>query len=88
MKIGGYIKIRNNKKNKFGTSEEHQRNTNNNDNNIYIYLFNKYIERIKQEPKRAVQIISEMKDSFDYELLNLEQQNQIFLDLMNPENRR
>lgn len=35
-------------KNNEGTAEEHQRNTDNNDNNIYIYLylFNKYKEQV------------------------------------------
>ncbi len=58
------------------------------DKDIYINLFNKYIKRIKQEPKRVVQIISEMQNSSDYQLLTLEQQKQIFFDLINPENRR
>ena len=56
--------------------------TNNNDNNIYFTLFNKYKEQIEKEPHRVVQIISAMKNSADYELLTLEEQDKIFYDLM------
>lgn len=49
---------------------------------IYITLFNKYKEQIEKEPHRVVQIISKMKESSDYELLTLEEQDKIFYDLM------
>ena len=61
--------------------------TNNNDNNIYLFLFNKYKKQIEEQPNRIVQIISEMKKTSDYELLTLEEQDKIFYDLMNPEKR-
>lgn len=61
--------------------------TNNNDNNIYLFLFNKYKKQIEEQPKKVVQIISKMKESSDYELLTLEEQDRIFYDLMNPEKR-
>lgn len=67
------------------TADEQQMNTNNNDkndNNIYINLFNKYKEQIEKEPNRVVQIISRMKETTDYEMLSLEEQNQLFYDLM------
>ena len=64
------------------TTNEQPMNTNNNDNNIYITLFNKYKEQIEKEPNRVVQIISRMKESADYELLTLEEQDKIFYDLM------
>ena len=56
--------------------------TNNNDNNIYINLFNKYKEQIEKEPNRAVRIISKMKETSDYEMLSLEEQEDIFYKLM------
>ncbi len=61
--------------------------TNNNDNNIYLFLFNKYKKRIKEQPKRTIQIISELKKSSDYELLTIEEQDKLFMELMNPEKR-
>lgn len=64
------------------TTDEQQMNTNNNDNNIYINLFNKYKEQIEKEPNRAVQIISKMKETSDYEMLSLEEQDDIFYKLM------
>lgn len=45
-------------------------------------MFNKYKEQIEKEPHRVVQIISAMKNSADYELLTLEEQDKIFYDLM------
>lgn len=64
------------------TADEQPMNTNNNDNNIYLFIFNKYKEQIEKEPNRVVQIISKMKDSSDYKLLTLEEQDKIFYDLM------
>lgn len=57
--------------------------TNNNDNNIYLFLFNKYKKQIEQESaNRKVQIITECQNCSDYELLTLEEQEQLFLNLM------
>ena len=64
------------------TTDEQQMNTNNNDNNIYLYLYNKYKEQIEKEPNRVVQIISRMKETTDYEMLTLEEQDKLFYDLM------
>lgn len=64
------------------TTDEQQMNTNNNVNNIYLFLFNKYKEQIEKEPHRTVQIISAMKNSSEYELLTLDEQEKIFYDLM------
>lgn len=61
--------------------------TNNNDNNIYLFLFNKYKEQIEKEPNRVVQIISKMKENTDYELLTLEDQDRLFYDLMSINNK-
>lgn len=57
--------------------------TNNKDNNIYLFLFNKYKKQIEEESaNRKVQIITECQNCSDYELLTLEEQEQLFLDLM------
>ena len=67
------------------TTDEQQMNTNNNDkndNNIYLYLYNKYKEKIEEQPGRTILIIGEMRKTKEYEMLSLEEQNQIFLDLM------
>ena len=61
--------------------------TNNNDNNIYLFLFNKYKKKIEEQPRRTIQIVSELKNSADYELLTIEDQDKLFMDLMNPEKR-
>ena len=69
------------------TTAEQQMNTNNNDkndNNIYLYLYNKYKKQILEQPRRTIQIVAELQKTSDYELLTLEEQKQIFLDLMNP----
>ncbi len=55
---------------------------------IYITLFNKYKKQIEEQPKRTIQIIGELRKSSDYELLSIEEQEELFYDLMNPENRR
>ena len=49
---------------------------------IYINLFNKYKKQIEEEPNRVVQIISRMKETTDYEMLTLEEQDKLFYDLM------
>ncbi|MCI8411963.1 MAG: hypothetical protein HFJ40_05995 [Clostridia bacterium] len=54
---------------------------------LYLTLFNKYKKQIEEQPNRVVQIISDLKKCSDYELLTLEEQDQIFLDLMNPQKR-
>lgn len=69
------------------TADEQPMNTNNNVKNIYLFLFNKYKKQIEEQPKRTIQIIGEMKKTSDYELLTLEEQDQLFLDLMDPMKR-
>lgn len=64
------------------TTKEQQSNTNKNVKNIYLYLYNKYKEQIEKEPNRVVQIISRMKETTDYEMLTLEEQDNLFYDLM------
>lgn len=67
--------------NKVATKEQ-QSNTNKNVKNIYLYLYNKYKKQIEDEPNRVVQIISRMKETTDYEMLTLEEQDKLFYDLM------
>lgn len=52
------------------------------DKEIYINLYNKYKEKIESQPGRTILIIGEMRKTKEYEMLSLEEQNQIFLDLM------
>lgn len=70
------------KDNNKATTKEQQSNTNKNVKNIYLYLYNKYKEQIEKEPNRVVQIISRMKETTDYEMLTLEEQDKLFYDLM------
>lgn len=72
------------------TTDEQSMNTNNNDNNDnnnYITLFNKYKKQIEEQPRRTIQIIGELKRSSDYELLTIEEQENIFMDLMDSSKR-
>lgn len=57
-------------------------NKNVKNNYIYINLLNKYRERIEEEPKRTIQIISELKRCADYEKLTVEEQDNLFYELM------
>lgn len=53
-------------------------------NNIYIILFNKYKRLIKENPRRKVLIIGDLKREADYQLLSIKEQDQLFFDLMDP----
>lgn len=68
--------------NKVATKEQ-QSNTNKNVKNIYLYLFNKYKEEIEREKEnKKINIIAQCKNSTEYSLLTLEEQEQLFMDLM------
>lgn len=54
---------------------------------IYINLFKKYKKQIEEKPNQTVQIIGQLRKSQDYILLTEDEQNRIFLDLMNPKLR-
>ena len=54
---------------------------------IYINLFKKYKKQIEEKPNQTVQIIGQLRKSQDYVLLTEDEQNRIFLDLMNPKLR-
>ena len=64
------------------TTKEQQSNTNKNIKNIYLYLYNKYKEKIEEQTGKTILLIGEMRRTKEYEMLTLEEQNQIFLDLM------
>lgn len=62
--------------------------TNNKDNNIYLFLFNKYKAKIQKIEKgnfgARIRIISELKNEKNYnELLTQEEQDKLFNELMN-----
>ena len=71
--------------------KEHQKNnkrdTDKQYNNIYLYLFNIYKAKILEEPRKTIQIISELQNSENYNSLTLEEQDKLFEDLMNPQKR-
>ena len=53
------------------------------DKDIYIILFNKYKEQIEKEnANKKIGIITACQNCQEYALLTLEEQNQLFLDLM------
>ena len=59
-----------------------------NDNNIYITLFNKYKEQIEKENAgRKFLIISACKKDDDYLKLTVEEQDQLFMELMSIEKK-
>ena len=82
----------NNKRYNRGTAEEQLRNTDNkyNKDNKYIYnnLFNIYKSKIEKEPEKKIFIISSLKESTDYNLMSIEDQDRLFLNLMSPNIRR
>ena len=63
----------------------HSRDTNNNENNNihYLFLFNKYKEQIsgKKFPEK-IKAIGECKKEEEYSLLNLQQKEKLFMELM------
>lgn len=66
-----------------GTHKGHIGDTNNNDNNIIFNLIiNKYAQNPPQNYREKIKRIAEIKNSQDYELLTLEQQNELFIKLM------
>ena len=73
----------NNNINNKRTTNEHKQEC----KEIYINLFNKYKEQIEEEPKRTIQIISELKRCADYEKLTVEEQDNLFYELMSADRR-
>ena len=69
-------------------TEEQQSNTNKNVKNIYLYLFNKYKAEIEKENEsKKISIIAQCKNCNEYALLTLEEQEQLFMDLMSIDKR-
>lgn len=61
----------------------HSRDTNNNDNNIiFNLLLNKYRQNFPQTYKEKIERIGEIKNSIDYQKLNIDEQNELFNKLM------
>lgn len=70
------------------TTKEQQSNTNKNVKNIYLYLFNKYKERIEKEnANKKISLITECQNSSEYALLTTEEQDKLFYDLMSIDKR-
>ena len=64
------------------TTKQQQSNTNKNVKNIYLFLFNKYKAQIENDFTHKIKIISKCKEDIDYSLLTLEEQDNLFYDLM------
>lgn len=63
-------------------------NINRQDKDIYINLFNKYKAEIEKENEnKKISIIAECKNCNEYALLTLEEQEQLFMDLMSIDKR-
>lgn len=79
LKWDEYQKVNNEMNNKRTTSEHKQEC-----NNIYIYLFNIYKGKIQSTTswREKIKIISELKEHPDYLKLSLEEQQDLFNDLM------
>lgn len=55
--------------------------TNKNDNNIYIYLLNKYKRKNKKDFREYMQKMKELTNDPDYELLSVEEKNDIAAEI-------
>lgn len=59
-------------------------NINRQDKDIYIYLFNIYKEQIEKTQKWSdrIKTISNLKENEDYQKMNLESQDKLFMELL------
>lgn len=60
-------------------------NTNNNinkDNKIYNLLINKYKQNLPKNFNEKIQRIGEIKNSLDYQNLSMDEQDELFMELM------
>mgnify|MGYP002558695767 FL=1 len=65
------------------TTNEQQMNTNNNDNNIYLYLFNIYSEKISGKTfAEKIRLVNQCKSEEKYNQLTIEEQDKLFNKLM------
>lgn len=54
------------------------------DNNIYLFLFNKYKAKIEnQKFGERVKILTQLKNEIDYQVLSNEEQDDLFNKLIN-----
>ena len=61
----------------------HNRDTNNNDNNIYLYLFNIYKGKIEGKSfAEKIRLINQCKNEEKYNQLTIEEQDKLFNELM------
>ena len=80
-------KITNNQTNEQQTNNK-QITTNKNDKNIYSFIYNKYKSKIEGKSYREkILIIGKCKECEEYSKLTLEEQDQLFLDLMSINKR-
>ena len=71
------------KNNNKETTKEQQSNTNKNVKKLYLYLFNKYREQIKEARfSQRIKILSEIKQSKEYGQLDSEEKQKIYNELM------
>lgn len=80
-------KITNNQTNEQQTNNK-QITTNKNDNNIYLFLFNKYKSELENaNAKERIMIIGRCRASEEYLSLTSEEQDKLFYDLMSIDAR-
>ena len=66
-------------------TKEQQSNTNKNVKKLYLYLFNRYREIVREAGfSQKLKLMREIKDSNEYQQLTLEEQKMIYRELMKP----
>lgn len=63
------------------TAQGQHRDTNNNDNNIYLYLLNKYARENRTDFSEYIKTVSKMKNDPDWEKLNWEEQQKLISEI-------
>lgn len=60
-----------------------QSSTDNNDNNIYLFLFNKYKAKIEsQNFGERIKVLNQLSSDIDYQVLSSDEQGRLFNELM------
>lgn len=71
------------KNNNKETTKEQQSNTNKNVKNIYLYLFNKYSEHVREAKfSERLKLMREIKNSNEYQQLDNKEQTMLYAELM------
>lgn len=71
------------KNNNKETTKEQQSNTNKNVKNIYLYLFNKYSEHVREAKfSERLKLMREIKNSNEYQQLDAKEQTMLYAELM------